>query len=233
MIVWLASYPRSGNTMLRLLLDVCFGLRSRDFNPVEPNRQSSIGEYMSWEHFLGEGQAFDSLRDSEQPHLLKTHDRPRDDHHALYIVRDGRDALVSYAHFLRHYEPTAVDGMDFQQVLEGLILGRLGYGSWSAHLEAWSKRPSSAPTGWLRYEDMVASPVESVGAALRAVNLDVSPTGKSPLNFEELHQRWPAFFRRGKVSSWRTEMSHANELLFWENHSEMMARFGYSRAAAV
>ncbi len=33
MIVWLASYPRSGNTLLRTVLSECFGLRSTADEP--------------------------------------------------------------------------------------------------------------------------------------------------------------------------------------------------------
>jgi hypothetical protein len=42
----------------------------------------------------------DAARSSQETLLVKTHDLPDDDSPALYLVRDGRDALVSYAHYI-------------------------------------------------------------------------------------------------------------------------------------
>jgi Sulfotransferase domain len=52
-----------------------------------------------WSRFYVEATASSTL------HLVKTHLPPRDDQRAIYVVRDGRGAVVSYYHFNRTYHP--------------------------------------------------------------------------------------------------------------------------------
>lgn len=84
MIIWIASYPRSGNNFTRGLLERSYDIKT--YAIYDEPRQPKIDVEMA--------------RNAEEPYLVKTHDLPKDDSPALYLVRDGRDVLVSYARFI-------------------------------------------------------------------------------------------------------------------------------------
>lgn len=37
-------------------------------------------------------------------------------------------------------------------------------------------------------------------------------------DFEDLHSKWPSFFRKGKRGSWVDEMPDDLHWLFWDHH---------------
>ena len=82
-MIWLASFPRSGNTFFRIILYEVYGIESSAFHR-DPNRKLNL-------HY-------------DRYPVVKTHLLPNqlipDDSNipAVYLVRDGRDALVSMAH---------------------------------------------------------------------------------------------------------------------------------------
>ena len=104
MLVWVASYPRSGNTLtLRTLADV-FGI-NRFCTIHEPdlwmrkrNRGYEIPEELEG---LDQAELLEALKARPEPFFIKSHRREDgdDDAPALYIVRDGRDVHVSYTHW--------------------------------------------------------------------------------------------------------------------------------------
>jgi hypothetical protein len=75
MIVWLTSFPRSGNTFLRIVLHRHFGIRSAvvyDFDGVaERVGRELVG-------FEDRPASYDEMRGSDELHFIKTH-RQRDD----------------------------------------------------------------------------------------------------------------------------------------------------------
>lgn len=98
MIVWIASYPRSGNTFMRILLHRLYGATSStiyDVDGVAPRLGADLVGYKK--HSM----PYRSMRESDTVHFVKTH-RPCDElvsneDRAICLVRDGRDAVVSWA----------------------------------------------------------------------------------------------------------------------------------------
>lgn len=223
MICWLASYPRSGNTFLRILLQSMFALESRSVYEEGENSSDSMASAFG---FKGQIQDLEAIRNDPRTFLVKTHGLPDDqDDVAIYVARDGRDALVSYAHYMMRFETENVQGLTFPEVLEAVIRGELGFGDWSANVEAWYTRP--APTMILRYEDLLKRPFERILFALRQLEIDVTPTGCSPPSFEALKSQFPDFFRRGVGGGWREEMPTELADLFMQRHGEAMEALGY------
>lgn len=227
MNVWLASYPRSGNTLVRMLLDRVYGIPSyAGYEEKAPVTHAPRPEFQMWVSPMpetpgpGKPDGPDSLR------FIKTHGPPADDAPAVCIVRDGRDALVSYAHYLRCFDPAA-SGQPFGEVLSELISATDVHCNWSLCVNAWRARGGSAPTAWLRYEALVEDPTAAVAGCLARLGLDLKPTGGALPDFAELHRAWPAFFRKGKCGAWREEMSDELHRLFWRRHGAMMEEFGY------
>lgn len=137
-VVWLASYPKSGNTWLRLLLASCLnGGRSVDINAIPVG--SGLGfDRAAFDERLGVAAAdladddvlalkADALRaevaDIEPPLFLKTHDArlqlpggewtvpPDITRGAIYLVRDPRDVAPSLAGHLGYELDRAIDFM--------------------------------------------------------------------------------------------------------------------------
>ena len=224
MIVWLASYPRSGNTLLRIALSRGWGIPTdsvyKDGEIREIAVTSGLFEVGSASVYVEE------LRNDSATHFVKTHEFPSDDSPAIYVIRDGRDAIVSFAHYLENFNPGDVAGLDFPQIIEKLILGEIGFGSWGRHVEAWTDR--QAPTILLRYEQLMSDPFGVLQKALRGqFGLSGLMDSRPFPCFSELHLQDPRFFRRGRSGNWRLELSAQNMALFELHHGAMLERIGY------
>jgi hypothetical protein len=232
-IVWLASFPRSGNTLVRILLSRVYCQPSYSLYEEHPadgeTFVDSIPGVMGSAGRVGEIE-LEQLRWRRDVCFVKTHGLPLDDSAALCVVRDGRDALVSYAHFVRAYEPGGRSNRAFDQVLRMLIESRDHFGGWTENVRSWRERPGGPPTAWVRYEDLLAEPVAVLEGALAKLGIGLRSTGAAPIGFGELRRRWPAFFRRGTPGAWHSEMSGELHDLFWHHHEAAMGWFGYARS---
>lgn len=173
---------------------------------------------------------------------------------AIVIVRDPRDVAPSLAnHSARGIDQAIADMADMgfafcagtnsqpNQLRQRLL-------SWSAWQASWLDQ-TDIPVHLVRYEDMQASPVETIGAALafagrpalpqaleRAVELarfDRLQAMEADAGFREAPPG-RRFFRQGIAGGWRTELSAGQVARIERDHAAMMARLGYpcSMAAA-
>jgi hypothetical protein len=97
-IVWVSSFPRSGNTFLRIVLKHLYGVRTSVVYDVDGVAQRLGADMVG---FTERPATTEVMRASDEVHFVKTH-RQRDDQidetdPAICLVRDGRDALVSWA----------------------------------------------------------------------------------------------------------------------------------------
>lgn len=219
MIIWLASYPRSGNTLLRTLLHQCFDIRTYD---------DEIGTRLLGVLDVGAA-ALDSDWDDFYTHasasktalkLVKTHKHPRDDHPAIYIYRDGRMATQSYLEFHRSY----VDNGSSKTLLD-LVVGDDYYGSWSNHYHVWATR--TAPTLFISFEDLVeAKPslIKQIGDFLRVAPVNL--IWSNPMT--QLQQKKPDFFRSGSTN-WQPAPEWTEEIdrIFNYLHGDLMVELGF------
>lgn len=227
MIVWLASYPRSGNTYLRIVLNRLHGVRASVVYDVDGVAERLGHDLVGSEQRPGD---FDAMRASALPHFVKTH-RQRDERvhatdQAIYLVRDGRDAVVSYARLLSEQDDA------FERHLQAAIETTevRGTGSWGANVLSWLQPPSASHV-LVRYEDLVREPASAVQDALARLSLPLRPPDAAPLpTFAELSQIDGGFFRRGAADAWKTEMPEALLDLFWsrEDNRTAMNLLGYA-----
>jgi hypothetical protein len=244
-LVYLASYPRSGNTLLRMILWQCFGLKTVSAY----NEQARIAAYSEWLSLVGTVDHWDQtllgeINAAQGIVPYKTHDHPKNTPDAnlpaIYIIRDGREACVSYWRFHR-------DLMRKPDVsLADVIRGNCQFGSWSDHVKAWNPNPprwSRADTGSVvayqnrengvtvlsHYETMKARP--EVTARMIWHKLGREPTGQALTSWDQLHKADPAFFRSGTNDTWRDLMTGDDLSLFWDLHGETMQEYGYSKEA--
>jgi hypothetical protein len=221
-MIWLASFPRSGNTFFRNVLFDVYGIESREFDADRTTPKN---------------------RDYRDFPVAKTHVLPKylepdtSDCPAIYLVRDGRDALVSMAH---QRKDIVRPGSNLRlNLFAALAFARLSkFGSWSQNVDQWTERATLV----IKFEELIEKPIETV-ERLRAVmdlpepRLDRVPTFESQ-KFGNPHyggrnarlpNRSELFFRKGKVGGWKEEMPPPLESLFWLLHGKTMERLGYAR----
>jgi Sulfotransferase domain len=224
MIVWLASYPRSGNTLTRIILNAGFGLKSASIHGDRKDIGAVAAVADAVGHIPGDIDVgnLESLRGSEQLHAIKTHDPPSPymshDDRFVCIIRDGRDAVVSYFHYLRDF------GSAKPASVEQVAAGAVPAGAWSDHVEAW--RHALYPrTLLLRYETLVAER----GAAIQALSefLDIEATGAPVPSFESLSALDGRFFRRGVAGGGAAELDDDAAIAFWLHNGRVMIESGY------
>lgn len=208
--VLLASYPRSGNTLLRMIMRHCFDLHSASIYPNDLDGNKALEDYVG---HIEQGPDIQTWIDNSRIPLVKTHELPENDWPAIYVVRDGRDVCISLWEFYKHELP-----------IDGIITGRLKFGTWSNHLSAWSPwdRPN---TLLLRYEDMV----ENLPQVLRKISLF--------LNIEIVGDKIPdrdvvARLTGGRVvrqkGGWRALLKDNEINLFNKINGQMAGMLGYS-----
>lgn len=228
MIVWLASYPRSGNTLLRTVLKQAMGLDSFSDEDIQP----ALGLTRKAEQEFGHvplPKAWDAFHreatESPRVTLVKTHLPPRDAQPAIYVVRDGRRAIVSYRSYHKEFFP------EHEVDLASLVLGDDHYGGWSDHHERWFE--AAGPRMLVRYEELVDASADLL-SRLAAFVGHAGPvtTWKNP--FEKLHRENPKFFRAGG-SKWEGApgWSELVDSAFFLLHGKLMQQLGYSSAQEV
>lgn len=199
-ILWLASYPKSGNTWMRvflanLILDEPEPLALQRINEVcssEPNEvwfRPLVNKPVST---LSQ-KRIASLRTRAQERAvsinknimpMKTHSLCGKEHGypiispkatvgVIYIVRDPRDVAISAAD---HYGLTIDQTIEMMADHEARGRGKPGntvhelMGSWSDHVRSWTRWKHS-PLMVLRYEDMLADSLGQFGMVARKLGI--------------------------------------------------------------
>lgn len=227
-IVWVASYPRSGNTFLRILLRRVYGLETSVVYDVDGVAERVGKELVGYRDRPAD---YDELRASPEVHLVKTHNQRRPPvlpgDPAIYLVRDGRDATVSFARM------QAEKSGQFEDEVRALVLrsAETGVGGWGHNVLSWLAKPDPAHAV-LRYEDLIADPLEAVREAIGRVLPKAEPVvGASVPSFAELQQVDAGFFRRGRTGSHRDELPAGLHELYWSvpDNRAAMELLGYQR----
>lgn len=202
-LLWLASYPKSGNTWVRAFLHNLLA------NPDEPfaiNRMSALTVGDSQAHWYARLDprpptaltAADLARLRPRAHkliaesaaetvLVKTHNALiavagvsmitlELTAGAIYVVRNPLDVAISYAHHL---------GVSHDDIID--LMGRSGFetpasathvpehqSDWSSHVKSWTQRPNPA-LHIVRYEDLKADPARYFGAIARFLGVTPEP----------------------------------------------------------
>ena len=241
MVIYVASYPRSGNTFFRILLNRVLGVKTYG---VE-----RLFDKLGITDVIGHEPLPDTIQNLNlRPELffVKTHDLPTDDLPAIYLMRDGRDAVASFARYICSFSAdryerwfaqngslrarlAKMSGRDpFKRRLKKVITGSY-YGGWSRNVLSWT-RDREGPTTLIRFEDLITDPCGSLERGLSSLSIETHEHRSSRIpTFEELNRIAPEFFRQGRSGSWRNEFTPRLYDLFWSIHGEAMDFHGYSR----
>lgn len=190
-LIWLASYPKSGNTWMRILIANLLSGQDRpaDINNLsEPEtlagRWRFADDMLVEPDLLGREELEDlralhcdfAAQDRKQAFFCKTHDRfwrrPGEPtlgsaaRGALYIVRDPRDVAVSLSHHASLSVDAAIAQMtDPSAHSAGPLLLPYVVGDWGAHVTGWTQQ-RLINTKVVRYEAMHGDTAGTLGDIL-------------------------------------------------------------------
>jgi hypothetical protein len=160
--VFVASFPRSGNTWLRFVLADLVVNETVTFRSVE-DIVPAVGN-----HERGPRAATGGGR------LIKTHEPYRREYRrAIYLVRDPRDVLMSY---FRMHQTLKAD-LTLDEFVERFVRGHVdGYGSWEAHLRSWlgARDRGVVDLHLIRYEDFRRDPAAHVERAAAFAGIEAT-----------------------------------------------------------
>lgn len=202
-IVWLASYPKSGNTWTRIFLANYLMNADRPV-PINQVHRFGMGDSIAKSYHMVAGRRIDvndyrltlSLRErvlsaivanKADINFVKTHNvndaafgvpliPEKFTRSAIYIIRNPLDMLLSFSrHYGLSHEETvaAIMSPDHSNAADETTVTQF-LGPWSGHVQSWTAR-LPYPVLTVRYEDMLEKPQESFGAMLEHIGMPVDP----------------------------------------------------------
>lgn len=217
----MSSFPRSGNTFLRIVLNRVYGVKASVIYDIDGVARRLGADLVG---FTDRPARIEDLRESNDVHLVKTHRQRGNEvdemNRAICLVRDGRDSLVSWAH-----QASEADATRFEAELTAMISRRdtVGTGSWGRNVLSWLLPPAPHRV-LLRYEDLTQRPRAAVERVMQAVTPQLRPAADARIpSFAELQQADDRFFRRGITGTHRDELPGELHQLFWAQPDNVAA----------
>ncbi len=188
-IVWLASYPKSGNTWARIFI-ANYAMNRQEPLPINEVRRFGTGDAVLYHYNRVAGHQIDPtdidltlklrtpllraiVSNGADVNLVKTHNIRAQakgvelvpaaiTRSAVYVMRNPLDMVLSYA---RHYSLDIADAARAIGNSDNVALADANtvtqfLGSWSDHVKSWTIK-APYPTLVLKYEDMLAKPEQS------------------------------------------------------------------------
>jgi len=190
MIIWIASYPKSGNTWIRAMLSAYFYSNDGKFvfdlleNIKEFPKHSEYLNKRSADKNLNEiarewipAQEDLNLKSTDSKFFLKTHSaicsidgsdftNKKNTLAAIYIVRDPRNVISSLSnHFNINIEKSVELILDKNKIIsnptnENKNIGLTVLSNWKTHYQSW-RDWKSVKVKIIKYEDLIHSPNET------------------------------------------------------------------------
>ena len=265
---WLSSYPKSGNTWLRCLLEAYRRNGTLDINDIRFSTGDGGATVMQGvspmplkaldfqiEMLLRPAALFNLFCRLNQPIFTKTHFAniqpdglphciPRQfTENAIYVVRDPRSVISSFARFYNFPIETAADAMSSKDFIIGgsEMFCRILLSTWSNHVNSWLGE-KEFPVHVVKYEDMVEDAgkeltgvleflgtevnAETVAKAVEATNISKISQEEKDNGFKEsVNKSSGRFFNGG--SDWRHDLGQKWIKRIEEDHGETMKLLGY------
>lgn len=231
--VFLVSYPRSGNTWVRFLLANVIERDTEqpiDFHSVH----SVIPDYGIQDHY----QFIEALAD---PRIMKSHSAfDSRFHRVIYLVRDGRDVMVSYYDYETKHRRFDGSFQDF------MLASQLPYGRWADHVQSWLNVRERTDLLVVRYEDLLQDTGPELERMTRFVGISSTPdTLERAVRLSVFDQMQKLeetrgrpygdtayrFVRRGTAGQWDNEFDEEARAIFKSQANSQLLELGYVDSA--
>ena len=247
--MFVVGYPKSGNTWLCYLLAYCLNSEFDDFDvpgvyPLDLQLRKKV-----------KGGLLHQSYSKELGKVLKTHggaeNIPTNNRPIVYLLRDGRDVIVSYYHYEYGYKRqlplwdkrlalrTRVHLLrwkitsSFFKPSFSMYVRRRSI-EWARHVRGWKAR------GWdsmICYEDLRTDTPSAIEKLILSfgikVPLQIIDEAVELFSFNKLsgrakeEERRTSFYRKGKIGDWKNFFGIAEQKIFLEQAHDVMDEFGY------
>ena len=226
--IFIVGYPKSGNTWFQdLITGVVYGV-----HPVmaPPALAQVLVPDVHKEPYY---------RRFSTPMFFKSHHLPRPEYRrVVYLMRDGRDVMVSFYHYDKAKRGTA-------DLADLVRRGHRIHGKWQEHISAWLANPHGAEMIVIKYEDLKRDAIRELQRFCSFAGIERENSFLELMvreaDFENMQQRevrsgsghitWPSdklFRRRGIVGSYKDEMPPTVLQEFMADAGHMLRQFGYA-----
>jgi hypothetical protein len=226
--VFIVGYPKSGHTWLQnLVAGVNFGI---DMQFVSDTLVQDLVPDVHFKKYY---------RRYCTPMFFKSHHLPRPEYRrVIYLLRDGRDVMVSYYHHTMALRGKPVDFLKLLQDVDPL------FGKWHEHVQAWLSNPYRAKVLIIKYEDLKYQPADELKRLCEFVGIErdraftervVEGSSIGNMRLKEARYgwadpKWPKdkpFVRRGEIGSYKDEMPQKVLDAFLVEAQETLVKHGY------
>ena len=252
MLIYVATYPRCGNSWLRLIIGQNWRYLTSDYYPddwdkfkrftakygldddgaaLAPDAPAPLAAWLARYGVPGRTRDRIMLRAAAPFKVfVKTHEMPPADplpgERAVQMVRHPGAALLSFCrlerNFGRHNEGE-------EPKLIYFLRGQTAYGDWSEYHEAWGR--TAMPVHRVTFEDAHLDEKAVATGIGEALGLEGPPTQFD--FFAARHAAAPLRYPSGSVDAWLESYNDADLALLEERHGKQMRAFGYSVARAA
>ena len=203
-LVWIASYPKSGNTWTRIFL-ANYIVNGEQPVPINQVHRFGMSDAIAKTYQMvdkGRYNPTDRMRhlsirekvlqgisnNGADLNFVKTHNEngkafgtqlilPRFTRSAIYIVRNPMDVVISYA---RHYGLTPSKAVEAISRADNTVSAddknvEQYLGTWSKHVRSWTQA-RGFPVHVMRYEDMKTDPQSAFAGLLKFLTIPVDDT---------------------------------------------------------
>jgi Sulfotransferase domain len=236
--VFVASYPKSGITWTRFVLFELLSGMPAGFRATN-ELMSGIGRHAKGLRLLPGG-----------GRLIGTHEQYRKDYkRAIYLVRDGRDVVLSEYAFLKALEYFQGSLDDYIKTFLFTCGSAYGYGPWQRNVTSWLDSPIAGTKDLLlvRFEDLRQDPItwfsriiEFLGVEADREKIKVAVENNSIQKMREKEDKEPVrvsisgrFVRDGAVRGWVSKLSPEQVALIEEHAGSTLLRLGYPLSSQI
>ena len=256
-IIWISSYPKSGNTWMRYFIANYFFNNKRINNPniikkikAFPNTEilrkiSTKDELIDNPYDISKywikSQELIKMANGNVCFLknhnalvnIKNHPFTNETHSlsCIYIIRDPRDVVVSYAKYKNMSYDRAVKDVCCKELLYVLskknIFPKIDIlGSWKYHFLSWKNGMKKMPKTFVKYEDLIEDSynnfyniidflskilgfkvnIEQIKFSIECSSFKNLKKYENKIGFFENESK-SDFFRSGKVGNWKKELN--------------------------
>lgn len=227
--VFIVGFPKSGHTWFQnLVAGIIYGV------DPEITPDTLIQELVPDVHYKRYYKRF------QTPMFFKSHHLPQPEYRrVIYLLRDGRDAMVSYFHFHKALYGSKIDLLRMVATGEGLFPCK-----WHDHVEQWLSNPYGAEMIVIKYENLLLQPIDELRTFCDFVGMKrsedflirvVEKCSFSKMSKKEKESGWDnsawpkekSFVRRGEIGSYKDEMPPHVLKAFLEEAEVTLRKCGY------